>query len=99
VTWRASSGGAEAQGEVATVNGRPGDHPRTDLLIHGLEVYGQETDDLLRGLLKLMPHYAFDEWFESLRPLSGARIRQMASEKLAELREDAKERGWEADEG
>ena len=29
------------------MNGKPHDHPLTDILIHNLEVYGREADDLL----------------------------------------------------
>jgi hypothetical protein len=29
-------------------NGKPGDHPLTDILVHKLKVYGREADDLIR---------------------------------------------------
>ncbi len=32
------------------VNGKPGDHPLTDIFVHKARVYGQETDDLIRKL-------------------------------------------------
>jgi hypothetical protein len=32
------------------MNGRPGDHPLTDILVHKLQVYGPEADNLIRQL-------------------------------------------------
>lgn len=31
-------------------NGKPGDHPLTDILIHGFPVFGPELDDLIREI-------------------------------------------------
>jgi hypothetical protein len=31
-------------------NGKPGDHPVTDITIHHLEVFGQVCDDLIRDI-------------------------------------------------
>ncbi|REK09473.1 MAG: hypothetical protein DWQ37_18760 [Planctomycetota bacterium] len=32
--------------------GKPGDHPYTDIVVHGAEVYGSEIDDLVREIAK-----------------------------------------------
>jgi hypothetical protein len=34
-------------------NGNPGDHPYTDIVIHGMEVFGDEIDDLVREIDRL----------------------------------------------
>jgi hypothetical protein len=31
-------------------NGRPGDHPYTDIVVHGGNIFGQEIDDLVRSM-------------------------------------------------
>jgi hypothetical protein len=45
-------------------NGRPGDHPLTDLLVHGREVYGREADDLIRKIAGLSVGRELDDWWE-----------------------------------
>lgn len=45
-------------------NGRPGDHPLTDLFVHKREVYGRETDDLLRKICPLCASQELDVWWE-----------------------------------
>lgn len=45
-------------------NGKPGDHPLTDLFTHNLEVFGAEIDDLLREIKSLSGSPAeFNAWF------------------------------------
>lgn len=34
-------------------NGKPGDHPLTDVLVHGLEVFGPRADALIREIVSL----------------------------------------------
>ena len=34
-------------------NGKPGDHPFTDIVIHGLDVYSSLADKLVREIAKL----------------------------------------------
>lgn len=31
-------------------NGKPGDHPYTDIVVHGLDVFGEEIDSTVRRL-------------------------------------------------
>lgn len=45
-------------------NGKPGDHPLTDSLIHNLTVYGQEGDDLIRNIAELCSRRELDEWWQ-----------------------------------
>ena len=80
-----------------TMNGKPGDHPLTDLLAHKLEVYGQETDDLIRKIAALCSPRELDEWWQ--REISWSKdpvmVRSKASARYAELLKRAKESGWE----
>lgn len=32
-------------------NGKPGDHPLTDILVHGLDVFGPRADALIREIV------------------------------------------------
>lgn len=45
-------------------NGRPGDHPLTDLLLHNQEVYGEPADDLIKKISKLASRRELVEWWE-----------------------------------
>ena len=49
-------------------NGKPGDHPLADILIHNLTVYGQEGDDLtVDDVLRGSAYYnsEFVRWFDT----------------------------------
>lgn len=46
-------------------NGKPGDHPLTDILVHRLAVYGDEADDLIRKIAELCSRRELDEWWQS----------------------------------
>jgi len=41
-------------------NGRPGDHPLTDVLIHHHRVFGEEIDDLIHQIADLATWKAFE---------------------------------------
>ena len=45
-------------------NGKPGDHALTDILVHRLEVYGREADDLIRKIAALCSQRELDEWWQ-----------------------------------
>ena len=78
-------------------NGKPGDHPITDILTHRIEVYGAEVDGCIRSLARLMPLSDLHKFFNSLddrRPDFQAAL----EEKRAELQKNSEESGWESDE-
>ena len=46
------------------MNGKPGDHPLTDILSYKLEVYGQVADELIRKIGELCSPRELDEWWD-----------------------------------
>ena len=46
-------------------NDKPGDHPLSDILIYGREVYGPETDDLIRGISEFSSKYELYQWWNA----------------------------------
>jgi hypothetical protein len=44
---------------------RPGEHPLSDILIHGREVYGAEADELIRGISEFSSKYELYEWWNA----------------------------------
>lgn len=78
-------------------NGKPGDHPLTDILAHKVRVYGEEADELIRKIAELCSRRELEEWWEhevgwSPEPESVARKARMHFD---ELFERAKRSGWE----
>jgi hypothetical protein len=81
-------------------NGKPGYHPLTDILFHRLDVYGRETDDLIRQISQLRRE--LDEWWSRevgwlRRPsfLWRALARWRARIRLRELQHRAKQDGYD----
>ena len=79
------------------MNGKPGDHPLTDLLAYEHEVYGPEADGLIRKIAALSSPRELDEWWE--REIGWSGDAELALRKArtrhAELQKRAKESGWE----
>jgi hypothetical protein len=79
-------------------NGKPGDHPLTDILAYGQEVYGREADELIRKIAPLCSARELDEWWQ--REIGWFQDRGAALEKARarydELRTRAGASGWEA---
>lgn len=71
-------------------NGRPGDHPLTDIFQHKLETYGPEADRLMRLIGEMMDWEDLSTWWD--RELTGGkspdeilrRVREKYSELLGE---------------
>ena len=78
-------------------NGKPGDHPITDIMIHGLSVYGEPLDSDLRSLGALMSYQRLCDWFHEQRHWTTPKeqLQPIVAQKLAELRGEAQDRGWE----
>lgn len=79
------------------MNGKPGDHPLTDLLAYRQEVYGRETDELIRRIAALCSPRELGEWWD--REIAWSKDLELVSRKArarhAELVKRAKESGWE----
>ena len=79
------------------MNGKPGDHPLTDILSYKLEVYGQEADELIRKIGELCSPRELDEWWDREIGWSDDRalVLRKARERHEELIKRARESGWE----
>ena len=77
------------------MNGKPGDHPITDLMVHRIAVFGEPLDGQLRELGQLMSYQRLCDWFQQHWSLPPQELQPLVTAKLEELRRDARERGWE----
>ena len=79
------------------MNGKPGDHPLTDILVHKHQVYGSEADELIQKISALCSRRELDEWWE--REIGWCKdadlVLRKAQARYAELTERAKQSGWE----
>jgi hypothetical protein len=83
-------------------NGKPGDHPYTDIVIHKRRVYSAAIDDLVRAVAQLsdergrnaLADELFGEYNEYSRP-DLAKLERTLAARLQQLRAAAKARGWE----
>jgi hypothetical protein len=79
------------------MNGKPGDHPLTDVLAYNLEIYGPEADDLIRKIAKLCSRRELDTWWD--REIHWSKDRDLVLRKARSHHEDllrrARESGWE----
>jgi hypothetical protein len=64
------------------MNGKPGDHPLTDILVHKIEVYGPETDDLIRGINDFSSRHELHEWWT--QEIQGCTDREVVHRKAKE---------------
>ena len=81
--------------------GGPGDHPLSDVLNYGLEVYGAETDELLVQLAQLLSGRELEIFWETELGWDSNRqvAHQKISEKLKWAKVRAKNSGWETNRG
>jgi hypothetical protein len=80
-------------------NGKVGDHPLTDILIHGRRVYSERADDLVRTIVELggkdrIADLLFRDFNEFSDP-DVPRLEQVLSDIHDQLAADARNRGWE----
>lgn len=78
-------------------NGKPGDHPLTDIVVHGMAVYGSEADALILKIGKLSSNRALDHWWESEIGwnASSKEVVEKAKVRLAELEKRVEDSGWD----
>ena len=77
------------------MNGKHGDHPITDIIVHHLAVYGEPLDTELRELGQLMSYKSLCDWFEPHWMTPAAELGPLVAAKLEAMRRNAKDRGWE----
>jgi hypothetical protein len=77
-------------------NSKPGDHPLTDIIVHGREVYGTETDDLIRGICEFSSKYELYEWWNTHIKGSTDRdeVQRKAQARFEELFQRSNMSGW-----
>ena len=79
-------------------NGKPGDHPLSDIFVHKAEVYGPEADELIRKIEGLCSPKELDEWWD--REIGWTKDRPSillkAQARYDELLRRAHEGRWEA---
>jgi hypothetical protein len=85
-------------------NGKPGDHPYTDIVVHDRRVYSETADDLVRRIAGLASQSERDRLAELLlRDYNEfghpdvPKLERLLTEIYAKLISDGKERGWEID--
>jgi len=80
------------------MNGKPGDHPLNDILMHRLEIYGTEVDELIREISELSSRRELYEWWEEEIKGSSDRelVQRKAEARYAELMQRSRSSGWEA---
>jgi hypothetical protein len=45
-------------------NGKPYDHPLTEIFVPAIPIYGEEADDLIRRIAGLCSPHELSEWWE-----------------------------------
>jgi len=81
------------------MNGKPGDHPITDIVTHGLAVYSPQVDTLIREIVRLGGDAAIsDSLFAEYSPHKKPNLTKFEAI-LTQMRDrlyrEAKERGWD----
>jgi hypothetical protein len=67
------------------MNGKPGDHPITDLIIHHIAVFGEPLDTQLRQLGELMSYDRLCDWYQQHWSIPAHELQPLVAAKLAEL--------------
>jgi hypothetical protein len=80
--------------------GGPGDHPLTDIVSYNLDIYNKNCDSLIREISKFVSLnnlFEMYDWFGIQSPQNSQndKFEIELREKLQELREKAKNDGWE----
>jgi type 1 glutamine amidotransferase len=88
----------EMRRESSMANGKPGDHPLTDILVHKIETYGPDADSLIRGISDFSSRHELYDWWN--REINGSTDRELVLRKaelrFAELMERSSLSGWQA---
>ena len=77
------------------MNGKPGDHPITDIVRHRIARYGDPLDAEIRQLGELMSYHRLCDWLEQHWSKPPEQLQAIVSAKLADMRRTAREGDWE----
>jgi hypothetical protein len=78
-------------------NGKPGDHPITDICTYGLPVFSPRADALIRDIHRLTSADQMRSLLDWFHPPPLAEFEGQLQILRDHLRDEARERGWEAD--
>jgi hypothetical protein len=80
-------------------NGKMGDHPLTDIIIHGSRVYSERADGLIRKIVELGGRDRIADMllrdFNDFGKPDVPRLEQILSDIHDQMTADARDRGWE----
>jgi hypothetical protein len=76
-------------------NGKPGDHPVNDILDHGIAVFSEEADALVRDIAKLLPRYRLMDLVDWFSPPAIGEFADQLRRIRDDLTQQARDRGWE----
>ena len=77
------------------MNGKPGDHPLTDILIHKRSAFSAEIDSLIVQIIDVGGEKELERSFHLLDPPSLPEFEKSLKEMHKRLLKDAKPGGWE----
>jgi hypothetical protein len=77
------------------VNGKPGDHPVNDILDHGVAVFSEEADALVREIAELVPRYRLWDLVDWFSPPANEEFTTQLRRIRDDLLQEGRDRGWE----
>jgi len=77
------------------MNGKPGDHPIADIVLHQHPTWFPLADDLVREIVELGGRQALEAEIDIWKPPPTAELESRLESLRDRLRSEAKARGWE----
>jgi hypothetical protein len=78
-------------------NSKPGDHPLTDIVLHRIETYGSQVDELIREISELSSQWELYDWWN--REINWSKDRELVQNKAEarclELMQRSRSSGWQ----
>ena len=80
------------------MSGKRGDHPLTDILVYGMEIYSPEANELIREISELSSRRELYEWWDAEINWSEDRELVLAKSeaRYTELMQRSRSSGWGA---
>jgi hypothetical protein len=76
-------------------NGKQGDHPLSDILIHKVLVFSSDIDSLIVEIAKFVPIYRLREMFNWYSPPPFNEFEKQLKIVLERVVKEAKDKGWD----